>query len=413
MVNSQPHHLLLAILLIGFISNPIFDFLSIYLSSSDATHVRVSLLTRGVFIAAIIVATFLLAVPQKKSNAIMLMILSLPLVSVAIWCVLDFYSVMVLLETTAYLVKVISFFAFLMAFKFINKAQQKTAEKVIIITLFVYMLCVVFGALFSIEIFESYSTIERFGYKGIIIAQNEATGLVLAALLISGYKFVMGESNGYDKLLFSLTSIAAVMLGTKAGVALPILTLAAILIAQKGYIAAVPKVLIAASFFVMVSVLVFVYIPSANEALTKSLSYFVFQYENYAKGNLFTLLLSGRDNKLEFAITEYLFQNPFYLILGGYPLGSYAVELDFVDIALLFGLPIFLIYLKGIYFAFSNKSTARLNRFYFMSFVLVVLVSNTSGHVFTSALTLPYLAFFCSLDNFDHKIKFIKENTNV
>ena len=327
-------------------------------------------------------------------------ILLLPLLSFLLWCALGYYGVEVLVENAIYLIKILSFFTFIIVFKKLKLSQFMRIEIIIKVTLIVYMLSVVLGGAFGIEAFESYNNVGRFGYKGVIIAQNEASGLVLASLLICGYNFSRGCADGYDKALFILATLGSLMLGTKAAAVLPFLVLSIIIVSRKGYIKALPYVLGSMVLFFVVLFLAVKYIPAVNSAVSDSLAYFIYQYEFYAKGNIVTLILSGRDNKFEFAVSNYIFENPLYLILGGYPAGLYSVEVDFIDLAFIFGGPLFSVYLFYFHKEFFNKKSRASGVFYSLSFVLILLVSNTAGHILISALALPYIAFLCVKDYF-------------
>lgn len=394
MAKIKKSQIILLMLMLGIITGPVFDLISTYLSYSGAEFSRATLVTRGFFIVLVIATA--LAVATKRHIA-SLLILFTPLFPMAIWYFLDLYSGKALFESIAFLTKILSLFALITLFSLLRDKQLNQINILIKASLAIYMLCIIAGAAFNIEMFESYKTIERSGYKGIITAQNEATGLVFISLLISGFRISTNQATNLDKALFAITAIASFLLGTKPGLILPIVVIAIIYIAENGYIKSIPKIILATALFGALGFVIFSYIPAAKNALNMSLSYFLFQLDHYANGNLVTLLLSGRDNKLDYAVEHYILQNPSYLLFGGYPVGGYVVEIDFIDLAMLFGLPIFAIYLRMVYLAFKGAETTQTARYYMLSFAGIILLANTAGHIFTSALVIPYIAYFCTL----------------
>ena len=389
-------------LAIGILTGPLFDFISTYLSHIGAEFSRATLITRGVFISSAITLSILID-PKRDPSKLIKFILLATILPMSAWFILGIYSSTAFFESLAFLIKAVSLFSFVSLFSVTTENNKLKIHTIITLTLYIYMLFIIAGALFGIEMFESYKTIERFGYKGIILAQNEASGLIFVALLIVGLKALTNTLKTIDKGLLIITSIASLLLGTKPGLIMPVAILAIIYISNKGYIKALPKITTTTIYSLIIAITAYLYIPSISNAINSSLGYFMYQFENYANGSLFTLLLSGRDNKLEYAITNYILQNPAYIFTGGYPIGEYLVEIDFIDLSLMFGIPIFVIYLLGLYNIFKTTKNTKLSRYYTLAFISILLLTNTAGHILTSALLIPYLAYFIHLKNLKYE----------
>lgn len=381
-------HVMLFLVLVGFLINPLVDFLS------TVTSLRVSLFSRG-FVVMLIVFASIVFNATSRGKLLASTVLFFPLIPMLLWFVLGYYDSVTLVENYIILFKAVSFFSYIIILKHLASWQLDRVVVVAKLTLIVYMIFIISGALFDVAVFKSYGEGGRFGYKGIIIAQNEASGLVLAALFIAGFNFVVKKSDIYDVALFISSALSALLLGTKAAVLLPLMIMCIIAVSRYGVLKAVPYM----SAVVIVGVAVFLlsYQGGLNDWYSNSLAYFAYQFEVYAKGDVMTFLLSGRNYKLSYVFNNFIYENPLYLIFGGFPMGSYSVEIDFFDLFLLMGGPIFMIYCFMLFRAFRNNHPESITKYAVFALILVLAVANTGGHVLYSALILPYLAVFCTM----------------
>lgn len=388
---------LLLLLCAAFICNPLFDFISITLNSGGTESSRVSLISRGILSTAILISAIALNI-RNKNKIITLSALILPIASCTIWLLLGFYDEKTFLENLVYITKLASFFSFLYTIKTLKPAQFSKLESIVKSSLFIYLACILAGAIFDINSFRSYALADRSGYKGIIIAQNEAAGLILVATLISAANITQRIAIKSDIIIFSLAITASLLLGAKASLIGALLSIISVCVARYGFARATPIIIISLITISSVALLAYNLNTEINIAVQSSLSYFEYQYDNYAQGNIFTLLLSGRDNKLDYVLNNILSKNYLYLITGGYPMGNYSIEIDFPDLILLMGAPTASLYILQFISSFKTRNKS-MKLFAMLSLGSILIISNTAGHIFVSALVLPYISFLCEKIN--------------
>lgn len=383
-------------LILYFTLNPILDLIATLTTDANGGFNRLSLISRGLF--TLIVSTFALSISLKKQNTLLLNLapIFISALSIFTWCLLDKYDIGIAFETINVVFKSLSFFFFCIAFKYLFKNSQNIdfLEKIFKLSFIAYTSSILLGPVLGIEAFKSYGEV-RYGYKGIILAQNEASALLLVGLLFFGYKITLKTSDNIDKIGVITAIVAAFIIGTKAALILPIAVLSIILITRNGIIKSALPILIS-----FVALPIFIYTltlvsSSAQEVIESTTQYLTYQFTHYANDSIISLLLSGRDDKLQNVWQDIVNNNPFHLVFGGYPLGSYSTELDFFDLAFLLGIPILVVYFINLKNAFLSDRKGITRRYYMLSLILIILISNSAGHVLTSALALPYMAFFC------------------
>ena len=383
------------LLTIGFICNPLFDSISVILNSGAVEASRISLITRGLFSALVFLSAIVLNF-GKKNKIATLLICILPISSCIVWMTFGLYDSQTFLENTIYTIKAASFFSFLYVLNKLTEKEFSALELTIKTTLLIYLLCIVVGAFLDISAFRSYSLAERSGYKGIIIAQNEAAGLILAAALIPALRLVQRKSKNIDIIVFILAVISSFLLGAKASILGIVLSVAALCICRYGALRAIPAIILSLIVLFSTALLAYTFITEVNLAVQSSISYFEYQYDHYANGNIITLLLSGRDNKLDYVLNSVIPQNYFYILFGGYPMGDYSIEVDFPDLVLLMGFPIAVIYILQLIKAFTSARDKTINLYSYFCLGIILIIANTAGHIFVSALVLPYISFLCA-----------------
>lgn len=269
------------------------------------------------------------------------------------------------------------FFIFFATYKVLEdrSSLQKVIENFKKVFIFNGYLAVL-GLLFNIKLFSTFPTgTPRFGYDGLILAQNEASIFYLLALFVYYYDWKINQKP-LIQLLFALFLCA--ITGMKA------VYLGIILLMLFHFFSRMStKKLIYLFFGILVSAVVLVLSFSKIKLV---FGYYFYFFSN--KGFLFTIL-GGRNTFIETRVLPYLEK----LDIVNYTIGGQnisnpndyiaLVEMDFIDVFLFFGL------LNGVIFLFLYKKhiigSIKNKLFYFMVIVFF-LQSFFSGHFFTSSV---------------------------
>ena len=240
---------------------------------------------------------------------------------------------------------------------------------------------IIFSFLFSIDYFLSYSLqYPRFGYKGLIPAANEVTGVYFFGLcLYFRDRIKFGNKQSF---LFYSTILSALLTGTKGA------WISVILISSYYLIKYHRKYLLFIIIPSFTSIIVFTGISSF--IWKEYLSYFhwfIFKSDM----NLFSVLISGRDRLIMETIDELTGNLPYInFIFGGADLSWIYTETDIVDLYLLLGIFI-LPLLFTIYKIFLINDQSIDNKIMFLFFLLL---SAAGGHLLTSAIIPVYLLIY-------------------
>lgn len=241
------------------------------------------------------------------------------------------------------------------------------------------------GFIFKIDFLKSYGDF-RFGYKGLIFAQNEVSLFYLIAFFYSIYKF------RYENkiILLLVVLVASFLLGTKVGMFLiPSITLMYFMFFYKRWISSISITLLGLILlFFIINVKMLIHESFTLLIKNKAFAYVIYHFQY---GDFMTALFSGRNNLLyskfipdikeNWNIINYLF--------GGTNLLRAGTEMDLFDLFLSFGIMGSLLYLYLLYkvIIFKNKYW-----FSFILFIVYLITAFLSGHFFTSALNSTYLA---------------------
>ncbi|WP_303412874.1 hypothetical protein [Pontibacter sp. BT731] len=240
------------------------------------------------------------------------------------------------------------------------------------------------GALFQIDLLRSYPGEGgfRFGYIGFIPAVNEATLFYLIAICLSYYRrYILGISSKK----FYIIIAASLLLGTKAIYLIIISLLLLHFLRTSSF-----KIKVMVLSTIIITVIAVKTYLSTEDAQIR----FEYFYQIANKRGLLTMLLSGRDLLLQ----EHFYANIDHwgimnFIVGGQDQLRYLVEMDFVDLFLLFGALGSIIYIS---LFFSSLFTFKKNRYFNLYFILIYFfIAGLGGHFFASALNALYLAIFC------------------
>ncbi|WP_419153420.1 hypothetical protein [Vibrio maritimus] len=248
--------------------------------------------------------------------------------------------------------------------------------------------------------FKTYSEeSSRFGFKGIISAGNEVTGVLFFISSCLAFKLLVFKRKK-DMLLFVLCIISSPILGTKGAVLGIIFVIMAVMLERFNLF----KFFVISSFvFSLMSVIcyfLYLYVDEVTSAVDLTLAYFTYQFENGAENSIITLLLSGRDQKLEHILDQALEMIPIFLFFGGWNITDMYVEMDYFDLILLFGIlgsVIIFIFWSKILIVNQCKQFMTFRVATFLSFLVI---SATAGHIIYSSLVAVFAVYLSQLYKF-------------
>ncbi|WP_433703999.1 hypothetical protein [Paraburkholderia sacchari] len=389
------------VLIIGIALSPLADFLSIYKLNGQVggdMGARYSLFVRGAMVAGLI-AVMLSSGRVRISNWRICLLALLSVVMSCVSLVVDEMTVGEFVEEAIVIAKVFSLFVYFAAFSELKDAQLEKVEALMRVTLVVYALAILAGAIFSIDIFRSYrgDTQIRAGYKGIIYAQNEASALLLSGLALAYLHIVRNGWNAKRIAFVAMLITASSLLGTKSALVASFGVIAAYSYARYGAVKASVRLAVVVAAMLVMAFVVYCFVPSVQQALDLSIQYFSYQSDHAGGGRIATVLMSGRNVKFSNVWDDLASRDFLPLLTGGYPSVRYLIEMDGPDLALIMGIPIFCLYVLDVckLYVRPGKGQVALYGKYF--FVLLMIIACSAGHVLTSAIVAPYLAVIAVL----------------
>jgi len=238
----------------------------------------------------------------------------------------------------------------------------------------------VIGFILGISVLSTYSGPWRFGYDGLIFAQNEATFVFIFAITTFYYRrFYLKKK----EFFFWIVLIPSLLVATKGLYLYIVLLLLFHILIRVSLIKLIPVVVSSAllGYFLFSSVI--------NKILINSYETFMYMYD---KGGLLFALLSGRDQyineKLIPLITKYWsFPNYFF---GGQDIKEFYIEMG-VDIFLFFGFLGSFLYLYVFYKIFSLIPFERKFKLFFG--ISLISIVATAGHFFESGIAGIHFLF--------------------
>jgi hypothetical protein len=280
---------------------------------------------------------------------------------------------------------------------------QKQSNKLLLIYKWIIGLnatLIIYGFITNNKFLSTYNNIYRFGYDGLIFAQNEASFIFIFALTIVYYRrFYLG----IKEYFFWIVLIPSFFVATKA-VYLYIVLLLIFHIFQK---VALKNILIFAGAVIVSGYLIFSKL--INEIVENSWAVFMYMYN---KGGLWNALLSGRNmfinEKLIPLITEtWLLPN---FVFGGQDVTAHYIEMGFIDLFLFFGMLGSIVYLFVFYKIFNIIAySLRFKIFFGLSLFIII---TTAGHFFESGIVGIHFVFLLLISRIKPQ-KFNKETTRV
>ncbi len=241
---------------------------------------------------------------------------------------------------------------------------------------------IIIALLLSIKVFRTYAGPWRFGYNGLIYAQNDSSYFFIFALTTFYYRrfylFI-------KEWIFWLILITSILVATKA-VFLFILLLILFHLTQR---VSIKKILIVGLSLAVAGYLIFSSI--INKILLNAWG--VFQY-NYHKGGLLFALLSGRNTFLQakfIPLVTQIWTLPNFFI-GGQDVELYYMEMGFFDLFLFFGIIGLLLYLYIFIKIYNRVSFSYKFKLFFLLALLGIV--GLSGHFFNSSIAVTYFIIF-------------------
>lgn len=389
------------VLLVGIALSPLADFLSVYALRGQVggdMGARYSLFVRGAMVAGLIVAMLLSGRVRLSNWRICL----LALVTVIMSCTSLAFDGMTsgeFVEEAIAIAKVFSLFVYVAAFSELKDGQLEKVEVLMRMTLLVYALAILAGAVFSIDIFRSYrgDTQIRAGYKGIIYAQNEASALLLSGLAIAYLHVVRNGWSARHVGQVVTLFVAAFLLGTKGAVFAGFGVIAAYSYARYGVVKASIRLGAVVAVMTVVAIAVYFLVPSVHQAVDISIQYFSYQGDRAGNEKIATMLMSGRNVKFSNVWDELAGRDFLPLLIGGYPTVRYPIEMDGPDLTLIMGVPVFCLYLRDLFRLYARPGNGYFASYGKYFFVLLLIIACSAGHVLTSAIVAPYLAGIAEL----------------
>ena len=378
-----------------YLGSPLWDAVSLLVSESGQDG-RVSLLFRGVAIILCGVYLLVFASHQKKVPFVLLAFSWAAGWFSFLYLVgyLDWISGPEMAEHLVFLIKVFSIFFYLAFLAAAVKSQKDfiLIARSIDFALLAYVAAILVSPLLGLDFLHSYSTSERFGYRGIIAAPNEAAAVLIAA---TGWFCVRSRSHlggrNWFKLAISLTWIASALLGTKAAVIGSTGILVFYAIERYGLRKACAWTLVLVS---AVGLLLWYYYTVGSfvtNAIDATVAYYKWQWVNTAQENVVSLLISGRDTKAHevFAASGSLL--PWSIVSGGYPVSLFSFEMDFLDLLYSVGVVGTVVYTLTL-ISLPVVTRGRYTVLDIGIVFVVVVIAFIAGHILSSGVGAVYLA---------------------
>ena len=272
---------------------------------------------------------------------------------------------------------------------FSSSYHQSRLFKVFEILILLEATTIILGFVFKLDTFSSYGQDYRFGYKGLIPAQNEVSGFFIIAVFYFLWK-VVTQHKGIAQLLIVL--LAGLLTGAKVALIFPLVLLVYFIIWTRGFLSRRVFWFLCVFFLVIIPTVV-LNLDYLKERLNPTFQYFSYQLSAGNNPNLFSLFMSGRDLYIQNSIQQ-IFSNkgiPNFLF-GGHNLTVTSTETDFIDVFLFIGstglIIFYLFYLKIL----LSPRNGVVNKHRLIFTMVWIGVSSVAGHLVFSAINSMYLA---------------------
>jgi hypothetical protein len=389
-------------------TNVITDAIVTYSKYYNLGLNRLGIISRGL-ISLFIIMIILKSIRVKKFNLLLICImLFLPLGTFSFTNIND---ISVLKE--GYIIFFKLSFVFILYFGLETNIKHTKylfkIAKFIDYTFLIYFVVILFGLLFNIDMFRTYSDGFRAGFKGIIVAQNEGSLFMLLGVM---WYYTRMLSKDISYVYFLISIIATIAYGTKVTI-LGLIIILFVFIFYK--YKTIKAIILSMQIFSIITIsLFFLYtkFELIKNLFDLTIQYFLSKLDQY---DIFTVLLSGRNEKFITNFNEALVNSPYVFFMGGFPITNYFVEIDILDMIFFCGIFSTFIYLLFYYkMFFDNLKYSKYKINNFILFYFVLLISSTGGHVFYSLLNAPILSFMIFYYKYSYTLRssFEKNLTN-
>lgn len=376
--------------------SPIGDFLTTAMSHDTERGVRVSLLIRSLGTAFLL---FFIVFFVRKSiiGTICIALIIFPVASLFYQSI---YLSSVQTEQSHIWESLLLYpklFSFFLVYSFLeNRFPSKILPKYFVTMVdyifIAYSIAIVGGLVLNIEMFKGYGDTGRFGVKGIIVAANEATPVLMAATL---WFILRVKSQDRSKLYLLLIFFSCLFLGTKGALIGFILVMGGAYASRFGLFRAFSITMVFLIIMMISIFILYLNVDAVQLVIDTSLKYFEYQLLHNVNGSLISLLLGGRDYKvihlLDLMFTDY----PYSFIFGGFPTGLYQSEMGLIDLIALFGVPgaVTFLFLWAKKVGQISPELPSFNIYLARYFVIAwLIIESLAGHMYTSAIAAPFLA---------------------
>jgi len=252
-------------------------------------------------------------------------------------------------------------------------------------------LLILYGIVFGSRILQTYDSFYRYGYDGLIFAQNEASYIFILAIFTVYYRrFYLKIKESF----FWIIVLSSLVVATKA----VYITFILLLLYHIFTRVSLKKILIFG--FTGIILGYFMFNTMINKIFLNSYNVFMHGYRN--EGLIFALT-SGRNEFIEEKLKPLLldvwsFPN---FIFGGQDVSNFYMEMGFLDLFLFFGFFGALIYCYMFFKIFQLIDLER-NFKIFLFFVIIAIIA-TAGHFFTSGIVGMHFIYFILINTIHNK----------
>lgn len=275
--------------------------------------------------------------------------------------------------------------------------QNEKIEKALSLSLFIYVVSIPVSMLSGLDIFKTYGADSlRFGYKGIVSAGNEVSGVVYAAMGAASINYIKKPilSNYFYILSILFVSI---LLGTKGGFIGCVILIFGVFYARNSFLKFFAIFISFSLLTILLLIFFYFKFQEVEDFINVAISYYEYQYNNSANGSVINTILSGRLNKLESVLIWVGELNYFPVLIGGAYAFEIGVEMDFFDMLFFFGfLPtLLIIFFWCKVFLFSKKENTQISKYMLIFFGGWITLSFLAGHVlYSSAASIFFIYLY-------------------
>jgi hypothetical protein len=297
--------------------------------------------------------------------------------------------------------KIVFFFIVLMALSiyFRDEEDQNRLFKVYEILILAQALVLIVSFIFEINIFSAYlanrrlGLTNRFGYQGLIPAQNETSAFFQLGFFYFLFK-VHYQKKGVIQLL--IVTFAGLLTGAKISLLFPVILVLYFCyyvfvqfntrrgLIHKNYLIIGLALLFVTSIFIWQRDYVFL-------RIAPTIKYYQTRGRFYEGGVIEALTIPGRRSKVDDFVTDYLANyNIVNYLFGGFDLEVYSTEIDPVDMFARLG-----IVGAGVFYFLYLRSLIPSNKVGLLRLVFVfswLATSAVVGHITYTAINSTYLA---------------------